>query len=262
MISRKLIMPMAYIAFASSITTAQAGETSPSESTVTLGVGAQNAPAYSGSEKRRTDVLPVIQARQGAVFFDSLKGIGYDLQSENGLYLEHTLGYQLGRADKKSSWRDGSDRLKGMGNIKAALNTAIAVGWQATSWLSLEGKATLPLTDGQGGQYQTSVTVVPWQDESDTVAFESAALFGDRRYMKTFYGMSEQQSARSGYAAYQPGGGLYGVESDLTWSHQFTPHWSTMMNVGYTWLNDHTSDSPIVFRRNQVSTSAAVLYTF
>ena len=262
MISRKQIMPMAYIAFASSITPAHASDAILPESTVTLGVGGQNTPAYSGSEKRHTNVLPVIQVRQGALFFDSLKGIGYDLQSENGLYLEHTLGYQLGRTEKNSSWRDGSDRLKGMGNVKAALNTALAVGWQATPWFSLEGKATLPLTDGQGGQYQTSVTVLPWQSESDTLAFESAALFGDRRYMTTFYGVSEQQSARSGYAHYQPGGGLYGIENDLTWSHQFTPHWSTVMNVGYTWLNDHAADSPIVFRHNQVSTSAAVLYTF
>jgi hypothetical protein len=27
---------------------------------------------------------------------------------------------------------------------------ALAVGWQALSWLSVEGKATLPLTDSQG----------------------------------------------------------------------------------------------------------------
>jgi hypothetical protein len=37
-----------------------------------------------------------------------------------------------------------------MGDIDASLNTALAVGWQALSWLSVEGKATLPLTDSQG----------------------------------------------------------------------------------------------------------------
>jgi hypothetical protein len=43
-----------------------------------------------------------------------------------------------------------------MGNIKATMNTAFAVGWSVTPWLTVEGKATLPLTDAQGVHYQTS----------------------------------------------------------------------------------------------------------
>lgn len=262
MIPRILIMPMAGIAFMSSTVSANTTDNSAPEQVITLGLGTQNAPAYSGSDKRRTNVVPILQARQGALFFDSLKGIGYDLQDDNGLYLEHTLGYSLGRSDRDSNWRPGSDKLKGMGNIKAALNTSLAVGWHATTWLSLEGKATLPLSDGQGGQYQAGVTILPWQGESDTLVFESAAQFGDRRYMKTFYGVNDRQSARSGYSRYQPGGGMYGVENDLTWSHQFSPNWATMVSASYTWLNDHVANSPIVFRRNQASASAAILYTF
>lgn len=262
MITRKLIMHMTCIAITSAVTVARAEDNSVPPASFTLGVGAMNAPRYSGSDKRHTVLAPVIQARDGAFFFDGLKGIGYDLQSDNGLYLEHTLGYSLGRAEKDSGWRDGSNELKGMGNIKAALNTSVAVGWQASSWFSLEGKATLPLTDGQGGQYQASATLLPWQDETDTVALQSAALFGDSRYMHTFYGVTEQQSERSGYAHYQPGGGFYGVNTDLTWSHQFSPHWATVLVGGYTWLGDHAADSPIVFRRNQATASAGILYTF
>lgn len=262
MITRKLIMHMTCVAFATTATVAWAEDSSTPASSFTLGVGVQNAPKYSGSDKRHTLIAPVIQARDGAFFFDGLKGIGYDLQGDNGLYLEHTLGYSLGRTEKDSTWRDGSKELKGMGSIKAVMNTSVAVGWQATSWFSLEGKATLPLTDGQGGQYQASLTVLPWQDETDTVALQSAALFGDSRYMQTFYGVNSAQSERSGYARYQPGGGFYGINTNLTWSHQFSPHWATVLIGGYTWLDDHAADSPIVFRRNQATASAALLYTF
>ena len=262
MITRKLIMHMTCVAITSTVTVARAADDSAPTPSVTVGVGVQNAPRYSGSDKRHTVLAPVVQARDGAFFFDGLKGIGYDLQSDNGLYLEHTLGYSLGRTGKDSGWRDGSKELNGMGNIKAALNTSVAAGWQATSWLSLEGKATLPLTDGQGGQYQASLTVLPWQDETDTVALQSAALFGDSRYMQTFYGVNSAQSERSVYARYQPGGGFYGINTDLTWSHQFSPHWATVLIGGYTWLDDHAADSPIVFRRNQATASAALLYTF
>ena len=72
-----------------------------------------------------------------------------------------------------------------MGNISATVNTALALGWQLTPWLSAEGKAVLPLSDDQGVNYQASVTLVPLQRDSDTVALQTAALFGDARYMNT-----------------------------------------------------------------------------
>jgi len=260
MITRKLTLSISCIAVMN--VTLIAGARAADPTSLTVGVGATSAPRYSGSDQRQWQFAPVIQARDGAVFFDSQKGLGYDLQADSGLYLEHTLGYSLGRSEKNASWRDGSDKLKGMGNIDAALNTAVAVGWTIAPWLSVEGKATLPLSDRQGVQYQTSVTLIPLQNDSDTLAFQSAALFGDSRYMNTFYGVSGQQSARSGYRRYSAPGGLYGVENSITWGHQFTPQWGTTLVAGYTWLRDHAGDSPIVFRRNEATATAAITYTF
>ena len=168
MTSRKLMLQMTCFSLSATVLQAMADNT-PSAPTFTVGMGAQSAPRYSGSDQRHWLVGPVIQARDGAFFFDSLKGVGYDLQADNGLYLEHTLGYSLGRTDKNSTWRDGSNKLKGMGNIDATMNTALAVGWSATPWLSFEGKATLPLTDGQGVHYQTSFFLMILLKESYTV---------------------------------------------------------------------------------------------
>lgn len=149
-----------------------------------------------------------------------------------------------------------------MGDIDATLNTGLAVGWQAAPWLSMEGKATLPLTDSQGASYQASVTLIPVQNNQDTIAFQSAALFGDSRYLNTWYGVSEQQSRRTGYRRYAAPGGFYGVDTSLTWSHQFDAHWGTVLSADYTWLGDHANDSPIVMRRNEGSATAAITWTF
>ncbi|EPB4205335.1 MipA/OmpV family protein [Yersinia enterocolitica] len=261
MIARKRILHIICLSLTATVLQAMADSTPPAP-TFTVGMGAQSAPRYSGSDQRHWLVAPVIQARDGAFFFDSLKGVGYDLQADNGLYLEHSLGYSLGRTDKNSTWRDGSNKLKGMGNIDATMNTALAVGWSATPWLSFEGKATLPLTDGQGVHYQTSVTVLPVQNDTDTVALQSAALFGDRRYMNTFYGVSREQSSRSDFAPYQSAGGFYGVDSSLTWSHQFTSHWGGVVSADYTWLDDKAGNSPIVVKRGGTTYNFGVLYTF
>jgi outer membrane scaffolding protein for murein synthesis (MipA/OmpV family) len=100
------------------------------------GDNGRKRPRYSGADKQHWTVMPSLQVRKGAFFFDSTKGIGYDLQTDNGLYFENAFGYSFGRADQNSSWRDGSDKLKGMGNIRGALNTQVAVGWQVNSWFT------------------------------------------------------------------------------------------------------------------------------
>lgn len=240
---------------------AQADDNGPQDG-VTVGLGAQYAPRYSGSDKMRLQPVPVIQARKGPFFADTQKGIGYDLQSDSGLYLEHTLGYSLGRSDQDSGWRDGSDTLRGMGNINASVNTALALGWSITSWLSVEGKAVVPLSDDQGVNYQASLTLVPLQQGSDTFALQTAALFGDARYMNTWYGVSDRQKSRTEFSRYTAAGGFYGMTTSVSWNHQFNAHWGTILSAGYTWLDDHASDSPVVFRRNEGTGTVALAYTF
>jgi len=245
-----------------SVLNARAEDSHASEQNVTVGLAASNTARYSGAKQRHWQAVPVIQWRDGPVFFDSQKGIGYDLQTENGLYLEHTLGFSLGRSDRDSSWREGSDSLKGMGNIAPVVNTALAIGWSVTPWFIMEGKATLPLSDSQGVQYQTSVTVIPWQTKSDTVALQVAGLFGDDRYMNTFYGVNADQHARSGYSQYSAKGGFYGTDTSVTWSHQFASGWGTSLIGDYRWLDKNAADSPVVFRHNDASLTAAITYSF
>ena len=240
---------------------AQADDGTASDS-LTVGLGGQYAPRYSGSDKQVWQVVPVLQGRKGAFFIDAQKGVGYDLQNDSGWYFEHSLGYDFGRADKNSGWREGANNLKGMGDIDATLNTGLSAGWQAAPWLSMEGKATLPLTDSQGASYQASVTLIPLQNNQDTVAFQSAALFGDSRYLNTWYGVSERQSRRTGYRRYAAPGGFYGVDTSLTWSHQFDAHWGTVLSADYTWLGDRAINSPIVMRRNEGAATAAITGTF
>lgn len=235
---------------------------SGSQDGITLGLGAQYAPRYSGSDKMSLQPVPIFQARKGALFADAQKGIGYDLQSDSGFYLEHTLGFGLGRADRDTAWRAGSDNLKGMGNIKATVNTGLALGWAVTPWFSVEGKAVLPLSDDQGVSYQASLTLVPLQTQNDTVALQSAALFGDARYMNTWYGVSQKQSRNTPFSRYNAAGGFYGIDTSLTWSHQFDAHWGSVVSAGYAWLDDSAAGSPLVLRRNEGTGTVAMTYTF
>ena len=262
MITRKFTLYMACLILTGTANVVRADDTASPQKNFSIGMAGQSLPRYNGADKRRWQIVPLLQARDGAFFVDSQKGLGYDLQTNNGFYLEHTLGYGLGRSEQNSNWRDGSDNLKGMGNIKASVNTAIAIGWSVNPFLTFEGKATLPLSDSQGVNYQTSVTLLPIQNSTDTVALSTAALFGDSRYMNTFYGVRTEQSRRSGYTEYQAPSGFYGTDTNLTWSHQFTPHWGGLVSADYDWLDKHAEKSPIVFRHYETAFTLGVLYTF
>ena len=120
------------------------------------------------------------------------KGIGCDLQSDSGLYLEHTPWVTtLDRMTQDSDWRDGASSLKGMGKIRATVNTALAASWQLLPGSALGGRAPCRSGDDQGVNYQASVTLLPLQSDTDTVTFQTAALFGDARYVNTWYGVSD-----------------------------------------------------------------------
>ncbi|AUP76726.1 MltA-interacting MipA family protein [Enterobacter sp. EA-1] len=176
--------------------------------------------------------------------------------------LEHTLGYNLGRADSRSDWRDGADNLKGMGTIDAVLNTALAVGWSVTPRLTVEGKATLPLTDSRCAIPDLGNTFTRAERLRYCRYSVRHSCSGDSRYMNTFYGVNRQQSLGSGYSRYSAKGGMYGIDTHLIWSHQFDAHWGTTFSAGYHWLDSAAADSPIVLRRNEGSAVAAFTYTF
>jgi outer membrane protein len=232
------------------------------ENNITIGVSGIDTVRYSGSDQHHWQYFPFLQVRQDAFFIDPQKGIGFDLPFDNGIYLENSLSYSFGRMAQDSVWRDGSNKLNGMGNIPGTVNTQLAIGWQVTDYLIPELRTIIPVTNSQGIQYQASLTLIPFQSKTDTLAFQQSLLAGDSRYINTFYGVSPNQSISSGYHTYQTHGGLYGFLSDITWQHQYTSHWATALSLDYTRLTSLAADSPIVMQPNNISTTLALSYTF
>lgn len=234
----------------------------PTSTEVTLGVGVQSAAKYSGSDEESVNVLPYLRLQNGDYFLDTEKGIGYEHSWDNGIYVSQLLGYTTGRKESDSDWELGSDKLKGMGNIKSALNSTTTLGWQVSSSFWLEGNIIAPLTDSQGMQYNAGFKYNLMDGSADTIVLSSKANFGDARYLNTFYGVSSSQSEHSGFRKYHAGGGLYSVDTDLTWTHFFGENWSSYANVTYSQLTNKAKDSPIAFRDNNTALTAGVLYTF
>jgi outer membrane scaffolding protein for murein synthesis (MipA/OmpV family) len=89
-----------------------------------------------------------------------------------------------------------------------------------------------------------------------------SALFGSNDYNQSYFGVTANQSATSGYTKYTPGSGLYAVKAAITWTHRFDDNWSLLAATEATRYMKKAGDSPIVKARTNYGTMAAVNYTF
>lgn len=228
----------------------------------TVGLGYGSGMKYSGSDERSSSVVPYFSLQYDSYFLDSAEGLGFTLDLNNGFYYTQALGYSSGRVDKDSDSRDGSDKLKGMGKIKQALTSSSTIGWSYNDALVFEANLTAPLTDSQGVTYRAGVKYRLWSDERDTLVVSTNANFGDARYNNTYYGVSREQSERTGFKKYKAGTGLYSVDANLAWTHSFNDNWWSYAEVNYTHLDKNVSKSDVVFKDNQTEFLFGVLYSF
>jgi len=261
-INYKGCLTLAFFASSGLYTPLVLADESKSPDHVSVGASVINTPRYSGADDTTTIFAPVIDIREGFIFANFEKGIGYEIDLPAGLYFQNAFGYSAGRKDEDKDMQYGSDKLKGMGDIKGTMNTSFAFGWHLNDRLSAEINATMPLGESYGVKYSGSLTGILLQTDEDNITLRLSALFGDERYNDTYYGVNRKQSDDSGYAQFKPGGGMYGQAAALSWTHSFSDHWSTTLAGNYTHLNNKVSDSPIVFKDGGFDAIAAVSYTF
>ena len=84
--------------------------------------------------------------------------------------------------------------------------------------------------------------------------------WGSSKYMQTYYGVSDAQSAASGFARHDAGAGIYAWSMDLDWNHKLTARWSVLAAAGVTQLTGEAGDNPIVQRKTSPTGSLQVTY--
>jgi len=230
---------------------------------LSVGAAAVEAPRYFGSKDDRVLFAPVIAAQSGLLFFDSVRGLGAQFQSDGGFYVSQSFGYDLGRLDRNSSWRPGSKILAGMGDVPGSITSRTMIAQQFTPYLMLDAEAEFALKDGaRRNNYRAGAKFTLLQNDRDTLTMDLDAHWGDRRYNQAYFGVTDAQSARSRFAAYDAGSGLYAYSVGANWDHALSRHWSTSLTVAGTRYVDNADGSPIVQRRAFASAIGAVTYTF
>lgn len=243
----------------------QATANTPESSTkITLGLGAAYVPRYAGSDQYTGVALPVISVvTPWGGFIDTLQGIGYRRNLGDSFVASAAIGYDGGRKDSNEHFKQGSDFLKGMGEVKGAALLNLSLGYRFTPNLSVSVGASQPLSNRDRGRtYNAKIDATVMTMPKDKLAVSGSAHFGSADYNQTFFGVTTAQTASSGFHTYTPGSGLYAVKGAVTWTHAFNANWSLLAATEATRYMSKAGDSPIVKARTNYGTMAAVNYTF
>ncbi|MBM7014608.1 MipA/OmpV family protein [Enterobacter cloacae] len=261
--SMKSILPGAVLALLAAPALA---EEQPQGNVLTLGGGVDVAPRYSGSDKSRVTAAQVVDyAMANGFFVSTTRGIGYG-NSFGNLYYNAALSYRAGRKDRdvsSDSIASGSDYLRGMGDIKGSAIVVPGLEYKVTDWLNVQMQAEVPVSERDNGEAVHFGIASPlYTSPENTVTLALTGSWGSSKYMQTYYGVSADQSAASGFARHEAGSGIYAYSLNLDWTHKLTSRWSLLAAAGVTQLTGDAGDSPIVQRKTFPTGSLKVAYSF
>lgn len=233
-----------------------------------ISAGAVSAPRYSGSAEQVVAPMAAVAITSPyGIFFDTSRGLGWGID-EDDFGLSVYVGASDQRKDRKSGFK-GSDELNGMGSIKSrpvlGLDGSYHMGpiiLGASFEHALEEDKDETDTGSGWNRLKLSISAPLYEGSLGKLTGSLNSQFGDSDYLRTWYGVSDAQAARSQFKAYKARGGLFSRGADLTWSLPLDEQWSLSAILSAQYLSNDAADSPIVERRMQTSLAGQVVYNF
>ena len=234
----------------------------PAGDSLMVGLGAAYAPEYAGSDDSHVVPVPFLErSYANGLFISTRRGLGY--QTDVGpVNLSAALGYGGSRDEHKRTFGAGSDALKGMGDIDGGVQGVLTASYQL-------GKVGLSLGTTQalgkrenGSTYTLGASLPLYSTTNDQIGLGASAVYGDNKHMRTYFGVSDAQSLRSGYRAYRAKAGFETVSAAVSWDHVIDKNWSTHTAVGFTRLTGDAADSPLTKRKTTPMLMTGISYKF
>ena len=226
-----------------------------------LGPGVLWTPQFEGARERRVVAIPVVDLRyKQDLFFVSVRdGVGATLLNFEGFRAGPILRLNGGRGETTSG------PLNGLGGVPLTIEGGAFARYD----FSQHAGARIEVRRGLGGHNGWLLDVgADARARLGAVGFSAGPRMSiaDGSYNRAFFGVDQEQSARSGYARYDPGFGVrsIGASASALWHVTDSVHAIAVLSYGR--LVGAAGDSPIVTgpggRRDQFTLGSAVTYRF
>ena len=217
-----------------------------------IGLLASYGPDYSGAAESHASANPgfffryhrlTITNASGFVTRrsdDVVRGVGLDLVRSDRVRVNFALRIDNGRGESASG------ALAGMGDIKRTVRGRAAGTWQLGDGWRAGASWNLDLL-GQGGGHYGDVSFAREQRINPQAVWNWGGSLGvaGSQYLRTFFGVSAEQSARSGYPVYVPDAGLRDASLFASLQTDLDPRWVLLAGVNVARLLGPAADSPL-----------------
>lgn len=219
-----------------------------------LAVGAGVAPAFQGTDEY--EAIPF--------FFGDVKwhrtdirlqgmGLRIDLLGNSALDIGPIISYQ-----PKRNSSDGSGRVRRLKDVKAAAELGGFIGYRlggdryGEHQIALSLSGVHDINDAYDGVLVAGrISYAALRTRKFSIDVDARSTWGDQDYQQTYFGISHDNSIRSGLPRYNPDSGFRDVTVGLTVGYQLNARWGLLARTSLTRYVGDTADSPIIHEGGQ-----------
>lgn len=243
-----------------SIDRAAKEERSTGYSRTRIFLGPALSPAYPGADRLSWGpYLDFSRAREGEYFaFEAPdEGIGFNVIEKNG----SALGISANMVGRR--------KAKDVDGLLPSVDRSVELGLSGQTWVTdnirLRAEARKAVSGHKGFVGNISADYVYQSGDEWLLSLGPRLSLGDGKFHRTYYGVTAEDSLRSGLPVTRPKGGLHGVGVAASVLHQFDENWGVAAYAGYEYLVGDAGSSPVTKAygsRHQPSVGIALSYSF
>jgi outer membrane protein len=227
---------------------------------VRVGLGAQFVPAYPGADDHSLRPLVDVSLSRGS------KPFGFEAPDESfGPSLIKEGGLEIGPALNFEGSRTARDVGAALDKIPFTFEAGAFVQYAFGPKFRVRSELRKGLGGHEGWIGQAGADFVARDGDDWLFSVGPRITISDGRYHRAYFGVTPAESARTGLAAYRPGGGIEALGATAGFLKQLDKRFGLYSYAKYDRLVGDAARSPVVRfhgSRDQFSAGLALTYTF
>ena len=215
-----------------------------------LGLGAQSAPGYFGSDTNETGPT-------GSFALDRFTFGSIGTSGEDRLGVGFTGSFRYIGPRRAEDYAE----LTGLTDIDAALEMGGGVTYTGRNF-DVYAVARRGHGGHEGYVGELGGDLIFYPSEAVTLRVGPRLLAGDDTYAGTYFGVTAAESAASSFAAFDAEGGALSRGIEISADYAFTPDWGLTGTLRYDELLNDAANSPITQSSEQVTVGLVVTRDF
>lgn len=227
---------------------------------VRVSLGPQLVPSYPGSDEH--DIGPFVDV----AFARGDEPFRFEAPDESfGFALIREGGFAFGPALNLEGSRTADDVGADLDKVSTTFEAGAFVELELSESFRLRAEGRRGIGGHEGWTGTAGGDFVARSGDAWLFSIGPRVTISDGRYHRAYFGVTPEESVRTGLATYRPGGGVQAVGATAGFLTQLSSRWGIYSYAKYDRLVGDAGRSPVVREygsRNQLSGGLALTYTF